>query len=172
MSQRVSNMAYRSTKDKAKAQEYARKLYVKDGLSLQEIRRKTGETIKTLRAWYRLGNWQDSREAAAADDLDRLRHLRDSLLDKAEAQIKEEKLPHTEIGLMYRLERLIAQREKSEEMTITVVTNTLNYLMNYILHYDKELDRSVRPHILEFSKWLLQQNLTRSLRVPRERKGA
>ena len=165
-------MAYRSTKDKAKAQEYARRLYVKDGLSLEEIRRKTGEPIKTLRAWQRLGNWQDSQEAKGADDLDRLRHLRDGLLDKAEAQIKAEKLPHTEIGLMYRLERLIAQREKSEEMTITVTTNTLNYLMGYILHHDQKLGQSVRPHILEFSKWLRQQNLTRSLRVSRERKDA
>ena len=109
-------MAYRSTKEKFAAQAKARDLYVKDGLSLEEISQQTGETLKTLRTWRNLGDWENLREEDAKTDLDRLRSLRDSLLDKAEAQIKEGKLPHTEIGLMYRLEKMIDQREKAGAM--------------------------------------------------------
>ena len=48
-------MAYRPTKEKAEAQKAARKLYVEDRLSLEEISQQTGETVKTLRAWRNLG---------------------------------------------------------------------------------------------------------------------
>ena len=41
------------------------------------------------------------KEENAKTELDRLKDLQSSLLDRAEAQIKEGKLPHTEIGLMY-----------------------------------------------------------------------
>ena len=159
-------MPYRSTKEKFKAQKVARKLYVEDKLSLEEISQQTGETLRTLRAWHNLGDWENRREAETKTDLDRLRSLRDSLLDKAEAQIKAEKLPHTEIGLMYRLERLIAQREKREEMVDTVAVNTIKHLGNYLIEHDPELARSLVDHLMEFSKWVLEQDLTRSPQEP------
>ena len=45
---------------------------------------------------------------------------------------------HTEIGLMYKLERLIDQREKRQELAHTIVVNTLKYLGDYLIAYDKE----------------------------------
>ena len=113
-------MAYRSTKEKAEAQKVARKLYVEDGLSLKEIHQQTGETMRTLRSWCNLGDWENLREA----NKDRTRpvreELRDSLLDKAEAQMEAGKLPHTEIGLMYRLERMIDRSRAKERVALQV----------------------------------------------------
>ena len=65
--------------------------------------------MKTLRSWCNLGDWENLRGAETKTELDRLKDLRSSLLDRAEAQMKEGKLPHTEIGLMYKLERMIDQ---------------------------------------------------------------
>ncbi len=120
-------MSYRSTKEKREAQETARSLYVQDGLSLEEISRQTGETLRTLSAWRNLGEWKVIREHNSRTELDRLNSLRDSLLDRAEAQFKDGKLPHTEIGLVTKLERIIAQRERRTlEMAPGIVLHTLS----------------------------------------------
>ena len=121
-------MAYRSTKEKAEAQKAARDLYVEDGLSLEEIRQRTGETLKTLKTWCNLGDWENLREAETKTELDRLKDLRSSMLDKAEAQLKEGKLPHIEIGLVYRLERMIAHREEKQGLPETVALLALRQL--------------------------------------------
>ncbi len=151
-------MPYRSTKEKAEAQKAARKLYVTDGLSLKEIKEQTGETPRTLRAWYNLGDWENLR---ANTELDRFQRLRDNLLGKAEAQIKEDKLPHTEIGLVYRLERMIVQREKKDEMVATIMTNTIQYQLLYLMEHDPELARAFVQHSEGFSQWIAEQDLTR-----------
>ena len=158
-------MAYRSTKEKAEAQKVGRKLYVEDKLSLEEIHQQTGETLRTLRTWHNLGDWENLREAETKTELDRLKDLRSSLLDRAEAQIKEGKLPHTEIGLVYKLERLIVQREKKEERVDTIMMNTLQYLALYLMEHDTELGRALVNHLEEFSRWILEQDL---IRPPKE----
>lgn len=156
-------MPYRSTKKKAEAQKAARKLYVVDGLSLKEIHQQTGETMRTLRAWCNLGDWENQR---AITEFDRLESLRDSLLDRAEAQIKEGKLPHTEIGLIYKLERLIVQREKKLERVDTIMMNTLQYLALYLMEHDPELARDlVVNHVKDFTGWIFEQDL---IRPPKE----
>ena len=154
-------MAYRSTKEKAAAQAKARKLYVAYGMSLDEIHEETGETIKTLRSWSNLGDWKGIREEALKSELDRLVRLRNHLLDKAEAQIKEDKLPHTEIGLVYKLERLIFQREKKEERDTAILVNTLQYLVLYLMEHDPKLAQALGSHLEEFSRWIVEQDITR-----------
>ncbi len=155
-------MTYRSTKEKAEAQKVARKLYVTDRLSLKEIHEQTGETMRTLRSWCTLGDWDSLREAEDKTELDRLESLRDSLLDKAEAQIKAGKLPHIETGLIYKLERLIVQREKKEERATTIMGNTLRHLALYLMEHDPKLARAlVINHMEEFSRWIVKQDLVR-----------
>ena len=139
-------MPYRSTKEKAEAQKAARKLYVEDELSLKEIHQQTGETLRTLRAWCNLGDWDNLREELATTELGRLEDLRDNLLGKAEAQLKEGKLPHAEIGLMYRLEKLIVQRKEDELMVRIVSLNTVTYFVQYLLKYDQKLAHALVPH--------------------------
>ena len=151
-------MAYRSTKEKFAAHAKARDLYVKDGLSLKEVSQQTGATLRTLGTWRNLGDWKNLREEAAKTDLDRLESLRDSLLDKAEAQIKEGKLPHTEIGLMYRLEKLIVQRKKEEAMVKIIALNTITYFIEYLLKHDPKLAQAFAPHLEEFNKWIGDQD--------------
>lgn len=157
-------MPSRSTKEKAEAQKVARELYVIDRLSLKEIHEQTGETMRTLRAWCTLGDWETLR---ANTELDRFERLRDDLLDKAEAQIKEGKLPHTEIGLMCKLERVIAQREKKEERIDTILWNTLQYLTLYLMEHDPELARALANHLKDFARWIPARDLIR----PREEAG-
>ena len=122
-------MPYRSTKEKAEAQKVARKLYVTDGLSLKEIHQQTKESMRTLRSWCTLGDWENLRECR---NKDRTRPFEGAygtdLFDRAEAQMKEDKLPHIEIGLMYKLERMIVQQEKKEERVTIILGNTLQYL--------------------------------------------
>ena len=155
-------MAYRSTKEKAAAQAKARKLYVAYGMSLDEIHEETGEPIKTLRSWSNLGDWKGMREEILESELDRLVRLRDHLLDKAEAQIREDKLPHTELGLVCKLERLIFQREKKEERINAIMMNTLQYLSLYLMEHDPELGRAfVHNHLKEFTRWIFEQDLIR-----------
>ena len=157
-------MTYRSTKEKAEAQKVARKLYVEDGLSLKEIREQTGETMRTLRSWCTIGDWENLREAETKTELDRLKDLRSNLLDRAEAQMKEDKLPHTETGLIYKLERMIVQREKKVERIDTIMINTLQYLALYLMEHDRELGRAlVSDHLEEFVRWVLVQDLVRPL---------
>ena len=103
-----------------------------------EIKEQTGETLRTLRTWCNLGDWENLREELATTELDRLENLRDNLLGKAEAQLKEGKLPHAEIGLMYRLEKLIVQRKKDEIMVRIVALNTVMYFVQYLIKYDQK----------------------------------
>lgn len=151
-------MPYRSTKEKAEARKVARKMYVNYRLSLKEIHQQTGETMGTLRSWSNLGDWEGLREAYAKTDLDRLEKLRDDLLDKAEAQIKAGKLPHTEIGLMYRLEKLIAQQKKEEIQTKIVALNTIGYFLEYLYEYDQNLALALVPHLEKWNNWVGDQD--------------
>lgn len=154
-------MPYRSTQEKHEAQEAARSLYVKDGLSLAEISRQTGETLKTLRAWRNLGEWKVIREHNARTELDRLNSLRDSLLDRAEAQLKDGKLPHTEIGLVSKLERVIAQRERRTlELAPDIVLYTLKSLMDYLLEHDPKLAQAFVDHLQGFGDFVKEQDFT------------
>ncbi len=148
-------MPYRSTKEKAEAQKAARKLYVVDGLSLKEIHQQTGETMRTLRAWYNLGDWDSLR---ISTEFDRLEGLRDGLLDRAEAQIKAGKLPHTEIGLMYKLEQLIVQRKKDEALVKIVALNTVGYFIDYLFKNDRKLCRALVPHLEKLNKSIGDQD--------------
>ena len=104
-------MPYRSTQKKAKARSMARQLYIKEGLSLEEVSQSTGETVKTLRAWRNLGEWDFLKGSIAKPELDRLQELRGSLFDRIEAQLKDNKLPHTEIGLLAKVDRMIERQE-------------------------------------------------------------
>ena len=154
-------MAYRSTKEKFAAQAKARDLYVKDGLSLKEVSQQTGATLKTLRAWRNLGEWETMQEEDAKTDLDRLKGLRDSLLDRAEAQIKEGKLPHTEIGLMYKLEKMIDHREKKQGLPETVALHALRHFGPRMVKMSGELHQVYQEHLLEFGKWVAEQGFPR-----------
>ena len=154
-------MAYRSTKDKARVQEHARKLYVEDKLSLEEIHEQTGETVKTLRAWRNLGEWEAMQEKNEKTELDRLKDLRSSLLDRAEAQIKEGKLPHTEIGLMYKLEKMIDQREQKQGLPETTALLALRQFGPRMSHLHEELSNTYRDILLKFGKAISEQGFPR-----------
>ena len=147
-------MPYRSTKEKAKAQKVARGLYVGGGMSLKEISEQTGETMRTLRLWSNLGDWDSLRETIPETELDRLESLRESLLDKAEAHMKAGKLPHTEVGLMYKLEKLIAQQKKEEIMIRIVALNTVRHFTKYLLEQDQRLAADLIPHLEKWSNWI------------------
>lgn len=151
-------MPHRSTKEKAEAQKVARQLYVGAGLSLKEIHQQTGETLRTLRSWYNLGDWDNLREAHAKTDLDRLEKLRDSLLDKAESQVKAGKLPHTELGLMYKLEKIIAQQKKEEIQVKIIALNTIGYFLEYLYEYEQNLGVALVPHIEKWHEWVGDQD--------------
>ena len=151
-------MPYRSTKEKAEAQKAARNLYVNIELSLEEVSQQTGETMRTLRSWCNLGDWDGLREAATETELDRLESLRESLLDRAEAQRKAGKLPHTEIGLMYKLEKLIAQHKKEETMVKVVALNTVGYFMEYMYEQDQNLTAALAPYFEKWATWVGSQD--------------
>lgn len=113
-------MAHRSTTEQFTAQAKARDLSVKDGLSLEAMHQQTGETRKTLRAWRNLGERKTRKAENAKTELDRLKDLRIRLLDHAEAQLKAGTLPHTEMGLMSKLEQMTAEREEKQGLPETV----------------------------------------------------
>ncbi len=151
-------MAYRPTNGKAEAQKAARKLYVEDGLSLKEISQQTGKDLRTLRSWCNLGDWEGLREKGAKTELDRLKELRSSMLDRAEAQIKEDKLPHIEIGLMYKLDRMIVQREqKKQGLSERVALTALRQFGPRMSHFDGELPDTYREILLQFGKSIAEQ---------------
>ena len=152
-------MAYRSTKEKAEAQKAARKLFVEDRLSLEEISQQTGETVKTLRAWRNLGEWETVEENAKTE-LDRLKDLRSSMLDRAEAQIKEDKLPHIEIGLMYKLERMIAQQEEKQELPETVALLALRQFGPRIARIPGDPGNIYKDILTEFGKSIAEQGFS------------
>ena len=154
-------MPYRSTQDKHKARTTAHKLYVQDGLSLEEISQQTGETIKTLRAWRNLGDWKAMQEKDARTEFDRLNSLRDSLLDRAEAQLEAGKMPHTEIGLVYKLERMMDQRRRNRlKLAPEIVLYTIKYLINYLREHDPKLLRAFAAHIQGFGDYVKEQDFT------------
>ncbi len=154
-------MAYRSPKNKEAIRQYSRRLYVEDKRSLDEIREETGEAMRTLKTWSDLEDWETQREEYAKTDRDRMESLRGSLLDKIEAQFKAEKLPHTEIGLLYKTERLIIQRGKKEEKAITIVGNTIQHLLLYLTKHDPKLARGLAKRSHEFFRWIVGQDVTR-----------
>ena len=148
----------RPTKERAEAQKAARKLYVVDRLSLKDIRQQTGEDMRTLKAWCNLGDWDGLREKEAKTELDRLKDLRSNMLDRAEAQIKEDKLPHIEIGLMYKLERMIVQREqKKQGLSERVALTALRQFGPRMSHFGGELPDTYREILLQFGKSISEQ---------------
>lgn len=153
-------MAYRPTNGKAEAQKAARKLYVEDELSLEEISQQTGETVKTLRAWRNLGEWETMKEENAKTELDRLKDLRSSLLDRAEAQVKGGKLPHIEIGLMYKLDRMIAQQEEKQELPETVALLALRQFGPRIARLPGEPSNIYMEILTEFGKSIVEQGFS------------
>jgi hypothetical protein len=155
-------MAYRSAKDKARAQEYARKLYVEDKLSLEEIHEQTGKTVKTLRAWRNLGEWDAMQEKNEKTELDRLKDLWSSLLDRAEAQVKEGKLPHIEIGLMHKLEKMIALQEEKQRLPETVAMIALRQFGSKIARVPGEPSSIYNDILTEFGKSIAEQGFSRS----------
>ena len=151
-------MAYRPTNGKAEAEKAARKLYVEDRLSLKEISQQTGETVKTLRAWRNLGDWEGLRGKKTKTELDRLKDLRSSMLDRAEAQVKEDKLPHIEIGLMYKLERMIVQREQEKRgLPERVALTALRQFGPRMSQFEGELPDTYREILLQFGKSIAEQ---------------
>jgi len=154
-------MPYRSTKEKAEAQKVARKLYVEDRLSLKEVREQTGEPMRTLRSWCNLGDWETLRGAETETELDRLKDLRGSLLDRAEAQIKEGKLPHTEIGLMYKLEKMIDQREQKQNLPETAVLQALRHFGPSLIQTRMDLRNTFEKILLDFGKSISEQGFPR-----------
>ena len=154
-------MAHRSTKEKAEAQKVARKLYVEDGLSLKEIHQQTGETMRTLRSWCTIGDWENLREKEAKTELDRLKDLRSNLLDRAEAQMKEDKLPHIEIGLMYKLERMIDRREQEQGLPETVALLALRQFGPQLARLGGEPSNTYRGILTEFGKSISEQGFPR-----------
>ena len=154
-------MPYRSTKEKAEAQKVARKLYVEDRLSLKEVREQTGEPMKTLRSWCNLGDWENLRGAETKTELERLKDLRSNLLDRAEAQMKEDKLPHIEIGLMYKLERMIDRREQEQGLPETVALLALRQFGPRMSHLGGEPSNIYRDILTEFGKSIAEQGFSR-----------
>lgn len=153
-------MAYRSTRKLFPTQAAARRLYVEDQLSLREISQRLEEPVKTLRAWRNLGGWEALKEKNAKTELDRLKDLRNGLIDRAEAQLKEGKLPHIEIGLLYKLERVIDQRKKNQDLPKVAVLHALKKLT--FDPYDGELNAILRKMLLEFSASVSEENSSRS----------
>ena len=97
-------------------------------------------------------------EENAKTELDRLKDLRSSMLDRAEAQIKEDKLPHIEIGLMYKLERMIVQREqKKQELPERVALTALRQFGPRMSHFGGELSDTYREIMLQFGKSIVEQ---------------
>ena len=141
-------MSYRSTKEKDNARANARQLYIRKGLSLEDIHQQTGETLKTLRAWRNLGEWDILRDNAYNPELQRLRRVRDNLLDRIEVQFTDSKLPHTEIGLLVKVDSMIARREaKAEGQAPEVVLATIELLLEDLQKNDPDLARALAPHL-------------------------
>ena len=99
------------------------------------------------------------REKDARTELDRLNSLRDSLLDRAEAQLEAGRMPHTEIGLLYKVERMIDQKKRrKQEIAPAMVLYTLDHLVKYLLDHDPKMARAFADHIRGFAKWVQSQD--------------
>ena len=80
------------------------------------------------------------------------------MLDKAEAQLKEGKLPHIEIGLMYKLERMIAHREEKQELPETVALLALRQLGPKLYGNTAGIYEEI---LTEFGKSIAEQGFSR-----------
>ena len=146
-------MAYRSSKEKAENRVLARQLYVKEGLSLEEVSRTTGETVRTLKAWCKLGQWDILKHGVYAPDRDRLRTLRASLLDRIEAHLKENTLPHTEIESLAKVDRMLARQEAKVRANPALTTLiVLETLLDDLQEHDPALRDQVVRHLPRIAK--------------------
>ncbi len=101
------------------------------------------------------------QEKDARTEFDRLNSLRDSLLDRAEAQLEAGKMPHTEIGLVYKLERMMDQRRRNRlKLATEIVLYTIKYLINYLREHDPKLVRAFAAHIQGFGDYVKEQDFT------------
>ncbi len=153
-------MAYRSTKEKGNARVIARQLYIKKGLSLEDIHQQTGETLKTLRAWRNLGEWDILRDNAYNPELERLRRLRDNLFDRIEAQFTDGKLPHTEIGLLVKVDSMIARHNaKAEGQVPEIVLAALELLIDELHEHNPDLLKALVPYLKGHGKRIFRGEL-------------
>ena len=151
-------MAYRSTKEKAENRTMARQLYVKEGLSLEDISQSTGETVKTIKAWCKLGQWDVLKGGAYDPDRDRLRNLRTNLFDRIEAQFTDGKLPHTEIGLLAKVDTMLARREaKAKVQPGASVVATLQLLIEDLREHDPALLEKLGKHLVRIGERAAQR---------------
>ncbi len=146
-------MAYRSSKEKAENRVLARRLYVKEGVSFEDISQTTGETVRTLKTWCKLGQWDTLKYGIFDPDRDRLRTLRASLFDRIEAHLKEHKLPQAEIDLLAKVDRMLARQEAKVRadpgLTTLIVLETL---LDDLQEHDPALKSQVVEHIPRIAK--------------------
>ncbi len=158
-------MPVRSTKEKATNRERARQLYLKEGLSLEEISHSIGETVKTIRAWRSLGEWDLLWVHRDNTERDRLQHVRSSLFDRIEAQLKDNKLPHTEIGLLAKVDRMIARQEEKDLCDpARIVLATLEFFVTELQEHDRDLLRKLGPYIKKVGEGIKNEGLGKILR--------
>lgn len=153
-------MSYRSTKEKDNARANARQLYIKKGLSLEDIHQQTGETLKTLRAWRNLGQWDALRDNSYNPELERLRKVRDNLLDRIEAQFADSKLPHTEIGLLAKVDGMITRHEASVQgHVLEIVLAAFEFLLEELQKHNPDLAKAVGPPLGRIRARILKEGL-------------
>ncbi len=153
-------MPYRSTKEKAENRIMARLLYTEEGLSLEEVSQSTGETVKTIRAWRNIGQWDQMKLGAYAAESDRLQALRTSLYDRIEAQFKENKLPHTEIGLLAKVDRMITRQEARDALDPgRVVLTMTDWLLSELTEHDRDLLQAMIPYFEKLGVQLRKHGL-------------
>lgn len=146
-------MAYRSSKEKAENRVLARRLYVKEGVSFEDISQATGETVRTLKTWCKLGQWDTLKYGIFDPDRDRLRTLRASLFDRIEAHLKESKLPHVEIDLLAKVDRMLARQEakvRADPGLTTLIA--LETLLDDLQEHDPALKSEVAKHLPRIGK--------------------
>lgn len=153
-------MSYRSTKEKDNARANARQLYIRKGLSLEDIHQQTGETLKTLRAWRNLGEWDILRDNAYNPELQRLRKVRDSLLDRIETQFTDSKLPHTEIGLLAKVDSMITRHEaRVQAYVLEIVLAAFELLLEELHEHNPDLAKAVGPSLRRTGKRIFKERL-------------
>ena len=146
-------MAYRSSKEKAENRGLARQLYVKEGVSFEDISQTTGETVRTLKTWCKLGQWDTLKHGIFDPDRDRLRNLRASLFDRIEAHLQENKLPHTEIDLLAKVDRMLARQEAKVRARPALTTLiVLETLLDDLQEHDPALKSQVAKHLPRIGK--------------------
>ena len=86
-------------------------------------------------------------------DRDRLRNLRASLFDRIEADLKENKLPHAEIDLLAKVDRMLARQEakgRAHPALTTIIA--LETLLDDLQEHDPALKSQVLKHIPRIAK--------------------